>query len=986
MPVETSSECCKCSYVLVSVLRAACYTWFSLTTEVIQNYLYRVPFGRRQEKCGTYIGPLESINMFRSLVVGPLVLVVFALALFNSPIEAQIMRDRSCNQGGNSNTMSMSCQVGSVTAGAGAMWMVSDMPGAVLTARLDGQPVVAARTFPWNGGGLRIQIFAVANLGAGSHRFTASWSSPVSYPTMTVDIFNGTSLTSMVDGSVTLSNSLTCSPVTRTGANEVEWAAGVIAAGIPVTAGPGYSGVAGYSSNVETESASVPSIGQGTPTFGGSFGSHPTVCLAAALRPYGAIAGTTSAATATTATAATNTTGAIVPRFSTAPLTFVTLTPPTAAAVAPTFTPGAGSYGAAQTVVIATTSAAAKLYYTTDGSTPTTSSTMYSGPVTVAINETLKAVAIASRLLSSAVSSADYTVGGNRTWYARAGGGDRSQCTGLSTAVYPGSGSGMNCAYGDVRYFYEDGHGTRGWVGAGGDTYDVGNTYPSGATGWPIGWNNPNTARDGSNVWGVAGDNQHSFIPSFLPGTPEHPTTLRGSDYESCNTKAQLFGRYGLRWTVTVDQPYVTLDCLEITTHNGVCQVSIGGGTPCNKEAPAVSDFAYDGIETNNNAHDILLKNVDIHGFDNSGIRGPIGLNFSYEHLRIAFNGMTGWNFDPGGTVPAVLGSASGQYLMIEGNGCYEKYPVSGAFPARQCYSQQEGGNGDAVGTPDNFLLSFACDHCTFRYNTQDGLDLLHTKGGTNTITNSASYGNAGQQWKFGPQHSITFTNNYTKHNCNRLSVDMPGANAGSHLTNDLCRAAGDMFAFAIQGDADDPNAKYVIENNTFITYGATVFDVSYCASQPCSTGKIYLQNNIVYGYANPFFSHEYPGLFNFGPNLNGCTDPNQDGHCSSIVIPAGIFVAKSNNLYFHMKACPSDEPGCSTTTDPRMENTPAYISEPALDAVNPNLTPASVLALAHGVSSLLTPLMDFSGLLRPVLISIGAFELGDSNAVNAVP
>lgn len=863
----------------------------------------------------------------------------------------------------------MSCQVGSVTAGAGAMWMVSDMPGAALTARLDGQTLIPARTYPWNGGGLRIQLFAVPNLSGGSHRFTASWSSPVLYPTMTVDIFKGASLTSMLDHSVTLSNSLNCSPVTRTGTNEVEWAAGVIAGSLTVSAGPGYFGVEGYSNNVATENAPAPTPGQGTPVFAGNPGRNPAVCIATAIRPYGALAGTTAGT---------------VPPISTAPLMPPTVVA-TLPAAAPEFSPSGGSYNVTQVVAIASSSAAATIYYTTDGSTPTTRSTVYSGPVTLGTSGTLKALAVASGLAGSTVSSADYTIAVGRVWYVRAGGGDRKQCTGLSTAAYSGSGKGANCAFGDVRYFYEDGHGARGWVGAGGDTYDIGTTYADGATGWPIGWNNPNSANDGANVWGVAGDNQHSFMPSFLPGTPGRPTTLRGSDYRSCNTKSQIFGRFGLRWTVTVDQPYVTLDCLEITTHNGVCQSSIPGGTPCDKDAPGVSDFAYDGVETNNNAHDILMKNVDIHGFDNSGMRGPIGLNFTYDHLRIAFNGMAGWNFDPGGTVAAVLGSASGQYLLIEGNGCYEKYPVSGAFPARQCYSQMQGGYGDAIGTPDNLLLSFSCDHCTFRYNTQDGVDLLHTKGGTNTITNSASYGNAGQQWKFGPQHAITFTNNYTKHNCNRLSVDMPGANPGSHLVSDLCRAAGDMFAFAVQGDADDPNAKYVIENNTFVTYGATVFDISYCASQPCTMGKIYLQNNIVYGYANPFYSHEYPGLFNFGLNLNGCTDPNNTGRCSSIIVPAGLFAAKSNNLYFHVKACPSDEPNCSIATDPQFVNAPVYSGETALDPFDPHVSSASVNTLAHGASSVLTPLLDFSGIVRPTLPSIGAFELNTSSS-NPIP
>ena len=79
-------------------------------------------------------------------------------------------------------------------------------------------------------------------------------------------------------------------------------------------------------------------------------------------------------------------------------------------AAAPTFSPAGGTYTSAQTVTIADSTPSAIIYYTTNGTTPTTSSTVYAGPITVSSTETLQAIATASSYSTSSVASAAYTV------------------------------------------------------------------------------------------------------------------------------------------------------------------------------------------------------------------------------------------------------------------------------------------------------------------------------------------------------------------------------------------------------------------------------------------------------------------------------------------------------------------------------------------------------------------------------------------------
>jgi hypothetical protein len=79
-------------------------------------------------------------------------------------------------------------------------------------------------------------------------------------------------------------------------------------------------------------------------------------------------------------------------------------------AATPVFSVAPGTYVSSQAVSISDATAGAIIYFTTNGSTPTTSSTKYTGAITVSATETLQAIAVASNYNNSAVASAAYTI------------------------------------------------------------------------------------------------------------------------------------------------------------------------------------------------------------------------------------------------------------------------------------------------------------------------------------------------------------------------------------------------------------------------------------------------------------------------------------------------------------------------------------------------------------------------------------------------
>ena len=83
----------------------------------------------------------------------------------------------------------------------------------------------------------------------------------------------------------------------------------------------------------------------------------------------------------------------------------------TSTAANPVFSLAGGTYSGAQTLTITDKSAGSKIYYTLDGSTPTTNSAVYTGPLTIQVSGDGQRICnTAPTLFSSSVVSQAYTI------------------------------------------------------------------------------------------------------------------------------------------------------------------------------------------------------------------------------------------------------------------------------------------------------------------------------------------------------------------------------------------------------------------------------------------------------------------------------------------------------------------------------------------------------------------------------------------------
>jgi len=563
------------------------------------------------------------------------------------------------------------------------------------------------------------------------------------------------------------------------------------------------------------------------------------------------------------------------------------------------------------------------------------------------------------------------------------------QCDGLHDTDYPGTGVDQPCAVSNLRDLWADrvspNHDT--WMIGPGDKVIVrqnpagynlgldalagnyGGTYPNS----PINCGNPDC-----------------FMPSIPSGTAAHHTQILGENYGSCHddsAKTKLLVTWASKVGLNVrDSQYVDVACLEVT------QV-----TPCaysgafTNHCPGSSNYGLGGITQSAFTSFVTFTDLFLHGLAAEAINGATGKGVVYDHLHIRGVPFAGFDMDDGPHNYSNISVAGGLTLtnsLTEFVGCIEENPVVHNYPYIECRDQQLGGYGDGFGT-GSMTGNWYFDHDIWRYNYQDGLDLLHAGAQSIVVTNSQSYGNDGNPFKLGSSQNVVFQNNIAVSNCYRL-LDLFGDEPASVLTAGtplLCRANGnvpvELYSFG----------STVVQDNTFIGY-ADVLLSSGCdsGSDNCSTNASVLQNNLFFGYGDTHNSDSKAPAPLCDAWANDC-----DGNLA--IYPANQgWATRSNNLFTGLRKCPVGLVAGETcnTLQPFLVSTPmgpagTIISdETVFDAFDANIpvnaSPGSGSPLLGAGIDIVGLTQDLSGVANPEPPNIGAFNVVTGSTVTQPP
>ena len=440
--------------------------------------------------------------------------------------------------------------------------------------------------------------------------------------------------------------------------------------------------------------------------------------------------------------------------------------------------------------------------------------------------------------------------------YVRDGGGTAIQCTGLTNAVYPGSGTSQNCAFN--RPFTAIGYCTGNESGgapcqfqgilSGGDTLYINgdsDLHSGQQAQYEMGYDDT-----GSGLTpGCSISYPYSCTANNLPSgiSSAQPTSVIGTGTH----KPQLWGTQRTNAVLSAIGNYITLQNLEITDHSE-CAYNDPGAL-CNYSGPyPYGQWALDGVVWGNGTGTAMID-VYIHGLGRYGINTPdwIASTGSAVFTRVWTIG-NGYGGVTTGVNNTFTGTLTINQPVIEWNGCAEKYPLSGGIdlPSNyiQCFGQNSGGYGDGLafgnsveGGGQNAGNWTITGPGSISFNTQDGLDILHgAPNGTVQVDKMRMEGNAGQQAKLNGLNE-NITNSLIIGDCGWW-YQSPQAYSG-FILGDICRpGSNSTVKFNVTN-----NGAVNIYNNTIVSNANVAFESNDQSGNGCNGATvIHFNNNIL--------------------------------------------------------------------------------------------------------------------------------------------
>jgi hypothetical protein len=447
-------------------------------------------------------------------------------------------------------------------------------------------------------------------------------------------------------------------------------------------------------------------------------------------------------------------------------------------------------------------------------------------------------------------------------------------------------------------------------------------------------------------------DASYDCLMAPVPSGPDssHPTRILGAGWDTgCTAPPELWGS-GRPWYVVnlTGSSNIEVACLEITDHSSCIEDHLfpTGGSPytCQRDSPPYGDWAAIGLYASDSAN-VLLKDLNIHGLANTGILAGRLTDWTVENVRLAGNGLAGWNGDliGDGSNSENHGTFVFRHWMVEWNGCGETYPDE-EHPG--CWGQEAGGYGDGAGFGGTTGGHYIIEDSAFLHNTSDGLDMLYVRlpGATIEIRRTIAEGNDGNQIKLTAENA-TIENTIVVSNCGFFH-DMPSWN-----NSDDCRAGGDAVAFALQ-----PGGQFTMTNSTITGEGSCLVIAECALDQTCNGSEQIQMRNVIFQGQKVFFN----------PGEDVCFAWYDDE--SSSPLPANPFLVDfsliTGTRFGNVTACPGSGNLCNISSG---------LVNISIDAFNAHLRSSSQAINAGTPDE--APADDFDGHLRDATPDIGAFE-----------